>query len=306
MWHKVIIPLALSCVFLASCSEPESLAPPPIIYQCAALTLSATPTESGLRVELLNQSYDLLPTVAASGARYRDNDFAVEFWSKGNEATLTVDGEAYPLCIEEGTLPSVFSARGNEPFWLVNIAGTELTLREPGTEQTTEVQARLLLEEEPMLTWLIETQAGLNLKLLAQYCQDSMSGQSYPYTAYLERDGEHVMGCAGDPRQLLEGVTWQRAQIAAEKTPTIRFIPESNVVGFAGCNQYRGTYQLSGEGLKFNPLAATKMLCDASAMAIEDEWFRQLTKVQSFRLDAVGELELVLNDASVIQLQRQK
>lgn len=305
MWYKVIIPLTLSCFLFAGCSEPESLENPNTVYQCAALTLTATTTESGLRVELPQQTYDLVPTAAASGARYRDDDFAIEFWSKGNEATLTVNGEAYPLCIEEGTLPTTFSARGNEPFWLVNISAQTFIIREPGLEQNYTVQSRVLVEDEPTMTWSLETESALKLTILDQYCQDSMSGQSYPYTAYLERDGEQVTGCAGDPRQLLEGVTWQRAQIAAEQAPTIRFVPESNVVGFAGCNQYRGTYQLSGEGLQFNPLAATKMLCDDTAMAIEDEWFRQLTNVQRFHLDAAGELDLVLADGNVIQLQRQ-
>ncbi|PTB85503.1 hypothetical protein C9927_01030 [Pseudidiomarina aestuarii] len=305
MWQKVIIPFSVSFI-LIGCSEPEPLVEPSTVYQCAALTLTATVTDTGLDIQLPDQSYALVETISASGARYRDDDFAIEFWSKGNEATLTINGVPFPLCIEEGTLPTSFSARGNEPFWLASLTGQTLTMREPGSEQELTVEAPRLVEDEPIMTWSIAAEDGLNLMILDQYCQDSMSGQSYPYTAYLGREGEKAAGCAGDPRQLLEGVTWQLAQIAVEQAPTIQFIPESNVVGFAGCNRYRGTYQLTGEGLQFNPLAATKMLCDESAMAIEDEWFRQLTEVQSFRLDAAGELDLVLADGNVIQLQRKK
>ncbi|RUO39533.1 hypothetical protein CWE22_09555 [Pseudidiomarina aestuarii] len=305
MWQKVIIPFSVG-LLLIGCSKPESVTQPTVVYQCAALTLTTTASESGLDIQLQDQNYALVETVAASGARYRDDDFAIEFWSKGNEATLTINGEAFPLCIEEGTLPTSFSARGNEPFWLASLTGQTLTLREPGSEQELTVAAPRLVEDEPLMTWSIAAGSELNLMILDQYCQDSMSGQSYPYTAYLERDGEQTPGCAGDPRQLLEGVTWQLAQTTAEQAPTIQFIPEANVAGFAGCNRYRGTYQLTGEGLQFNPLAATKMLCDVDAMAIEDEWFRQLTEVQSFRLDAAGELDLVLADGNVIQLQRKK
>lgn len=300
----VIITLSLFCTFLVACSESQQQTQQAQVFHCAAVTLTATSTASGLRVELPDQTYDLVPTVAASGSRYRDNDFAVEFWSKDNEATLSVNGEAYPLCIEADTLPTSFSARGNEPFWLMNVNGNEATLREPGEEQTLVDLSRTLIEEDPIATWLIRSDADIRLKVVASHCQDSMSGQSYPYTAYFERNQQQSPGCAGDPRQLLEGVTWYHVQADSELTPTIRFSPESSVHGFAGCNQYRGSYQLTGEGLYFNPLAATKMLCSPEAMAVEDEWFRKLTDVVGFRLDAASELDLIMATGEVIQLSR--
>lgn len=46
----------------------------------------------------------------------------------------------------------------------------------------------------------------------------------------------------------------------AEKKPTITF-EDGKVNGFAGCNTYRGTYQLTDNTIAFSPLMMTRMAC---------------------------------------------
>jgi putative lipoprotein len=58
--------------------------------------------------------------------------------------------------------------------------------------------------------------------------------------------------------------------------------PGTDVVrGFAGCNTFRGTYEISGSVLRFGPLATTRKMCP-EGMDLEQALLAALESVASF------------------------
>ena len=70
--------------------------------------------------------------------------------------------------------------------------------------------------------------------------------------------------------------------------------------GFAGCNQFGGTYEISGSSLKLGALLSTKMLC-AEFQSLEDRYLQALGRVAAWKI--YGE-QLELYDAKRVLLAR--
>lgn len=68
------------------------------------------------------------------------------------------------------------------------------------------------------------------------------------------------------------------------------------IEGFAGCNNFRGSYLLTGQTIKFGPLLATKMYCPA--MAVENNLFKALEEAKEF---LVVEDQLYLYKGKILQ-----
>lgn len=187
------------------------------------------------------------------------------------------------------TLP--LTVRGNEPFWSLTLA-TEaftytdaegITLTGPATPAVTDKGA-----------WLFDTPAG-SLSLSGALCRDSMSGMPYPYTATLTRDGQDLPACAGDPAHLLSG-DWTVTALDGTAPPegvtvTLSFA-DGRVAGNSGCNRFTGGFALTGEGLSFGPVAATKMACPAPQMDTEQAVFAAFGATTAFDIGEDGSLLL--------------
>lgn len=102
-----------------------------------------------------------------------------------------------------------FSARGNEPFWRVDIKGTDITLSGPVTETipAPHVAANAgLAATGDAATWT--AQAGTTpvvVKMTKGDCSDGMSDLTYPYSAEVSWGGQTLKGCgfptAEQPRE---------------------------------------------------------------------------------------------------------
>jgi heat shock protein HslJ len=57
----------------------------------------------------------------------------------------------------------------------------------------------------------------------------------------------------------------------ADSKVTLNFGADGQVSGNAGCNNYSGGYETSGDQLKVGPLASTMMACDKPAGVMEQE-----------------------------------
>lgn len=118
--------------------------------------------------------------------------------------------------------------------------------------------------------------------------------------------GLALHGC--ESARPFERTTWQLAEldgneVAADgdrEAPNLYFDdgPPQRVSGSTGCNRLSGSYSLSGDGLKFGPLATTKMAC-ADGMAQEQAFLAVLAATHGWRtldrqvlelLDARGEV----------------
>lgn len=72
--------------------------------------------------------------------------------------------------------------------------------------------------------------------------------------------------------------------------------------GYAGCNQFSGTYTLAGSALTFGPLAMTRMYCQ-QGQALEDAYAKALAATTGQRVSD-GKLELLAGGRVVARLRR--
>lgn len=84
---------------------------------------------------------------------------------------------------------------------------------------------------------------------------------------------------------------------SALKEPTLLFEESgSKVNGFAGCNQFFGSYSLSADSLSFSGLGSTKMFCEQS-QELEDQYLGRLSEVTHFVVSQNGSALTLLSDA---------
>lgn len=104
-----------------------------------------------------------------------------------------------------------------------------------------------------------------------------------------------VAGCHStsplNPLSLLSGHTWELTALSGQdidsvkfpgRKPTLTFVEEGRLSGFAGCNNFSGGYSLDEDSLNLIPGAMTKMACPGSG---EDEFIRALVKVTNFKIE---------------------
>lgn len=287
-----------SIIVLTGCdSVPQSTT---VEYGCGALDVEATFSDQLVNLKFGDQRIALETKTSASGALYVNQQQELEFWSKGSQAQLTIAGQPYPLCIDKAGLPQQFSARGNEPFWLVHVNNGSASLRQPSGDRDYPTIEISRLNDTTENTWEIELRPDETLQISDAICRDSMSGMPYPYTATLTRSDTSFNGCAGEPRRLISGASWQLHASALEKPPTIQFMSDNSVFGYSGCNSYQGNYQLTGEGLSFNPLAATKMMCSPEQMSAEQALFEALDQVTRFEVGDNGNTLQLRNNGETL------
>ena len=98
-------------------------------------------------------------------------------------------------------IPEEFSgdmdARGTEPFWGLQIRGTQITLQRPDHPVAVGPNPGLVMKDGKAV-W--ETQAGTNrlvVTLSLAACSDGMSDLKYAYAAEVVLGTETLKGCAG-------------------------------------------------------------------------------------------------------------
>lgn len=257
-------------------------------YQCGQGYLQVIAYGDQLELTRGEDTRQLRSAPSASGARYiADGDSKTEFWNKGNSASVMIDGQKLPECVQTGTLPPTLTARGNEPFWSVQWHAGQMTLRTPEAETAFGGEAQHIGENR----WLISSVEGpVRLELTRNLCQDSMAGMYYPWSARLLSDGQAHPGCAGDPAQLLQGIEWQltrldNAPVGTDNPVTLSFDPEGRIYGHAACNHYFGSYTLTGEGLSLGSIGSTLMACQGDAMTLEQQFLQALAEVRAFAVE---------------------
>lgn len=255
--------------------------------------------------------FDLQPAVAASGARYEALvDPSTGFWSKGDRATAEVRGETLPECerISGPELP--FTARGQEPGWMVRISEAQVeVLADLGATRITfpapEMRASL-----DRVRYFARTPAHrLTISVQSAICADIMTGMPHPYRVRYELDGEAHTGCGGEPRSLLLGGEWQVASLADQPTlegteVTIAFLEEDRIAGNASCNRFVGGFVLTGEGLSFTQLGSTMMACDEPVSEQERRFHSLLGAVYRFSMPEIDQLTLHTPQGETVQARR--
>ncbi len=279
-------------------------------YECGQLEVAVTASGEG---DMLSVAYQgkrqlLKQQVSASGERYvAPGDDETSFWIKGDRAWFTVRGQAYPECLRAGALEMPFEATGNEPFWHVRIQGDTLLFNRPYESSGPE---KIALETTVANRHGREFRGELDgqeltLKVARQLCEDTMSGAQFPAQVRLELNGEVFKGCGGDPERLFRGAQWVVDDLAGtgiidRSRMTIEFFDDNRVAGRASCNRYGGQYELTGEGISFRSMYATKMACAPALMNQEDRFLELLSRVKRASIGRNGELLLTTSEGEII------
>lgn len=277
---------------------------------CGSRFLRAGFAGDGAVLSMGAESRRLRPVATASGARFADGAAQeTSVWSKGRAATVVWQGVALPDC-RMVTMPeqATVSARGNEPGWRLDLSPEGISLTtEAGQTATAGALPPAILRADAV-TYLVP---GLMVAtLLPGPCSDSMSGMVYPLTAaldVLDPPAPGLMGCAGDPLDLLQG-DWTVVGIGDMDVPqgvevTIA-IEGDGIAGQSGCNRYSGGLALTGESLALGPVAATKMACPPDRMQVESAFLQALSGIDRFDLRDDGLLVLIGADRPVIVARR--
>lgn len=107
----------------------------------------------------------------------------------------------------------------------------------------------------------------------------------------------------------LQGGVWAVEAIDSEEIVdgtegTLSFTAEGTVSGRSFCNNYNGSYTLSGHSLTIGRVASTKMACPPPEMELERVFADVLTHVSRFELTEDGALVLNTHDGRTITARR--
>ncbi|MEO1987773.1 MAG: META domain-containing protein [Martelella sp.] len=258
-------------------------------------------------VETDQRIYHLAPAISADGAKYQSEDGRNVFWSKGDSALVTLDGEDLPDCVMmPAEAEKAWSAQGNEPGWRAVITGDRFGLDMNYGEDRLDLR----LPEPEVVDGAYRygfDQYALAFTVRAGICQDDMSGRLFPQSVELETATGTLKGCGGNTLDLLTGQQWSVDKIDGEPLedvdrPAFEISQDGQIFGTAGCNRFTGAFAVNGEGrVAIGPLAATRMACDEAMMKLEQTFLDALGTVDGFDVSIDGALQLTSGGDAVIR-----
>ena len=178
-----------------------------MVYDCNGYDFIARlgPGEMAL---WLPERYVILSQVrSASGAKYEEGD--IEFWSKGDEAMLTVGNQQYLNCIlVPGRVPwedarrrgVAFRAVGNEPGWSLEIQNDRhlLFIGEYGMRRVATPDPGVQLQGDVRRYHAVTESADLQVEISEELCTDTMSGETFPTRVTVTLSDDIFYGCGRD------------------------------------------------------------------------------------------------------------
>lgn len=269
-----------------------------------ALVFGRLGGEQKLRIDGGLQGLEQVP--AASGVRFRSRQTPDLFiHRKGDGLVLQIGDRTFNDCrrLEAVTPPS--SALGQEPGWHLELATDRMVLQADYGQSTYRAP---LLETRVVGRSTRFVAADAFGAMLASFtrgvCRDSATGQPHPYTVRVQTTEHDLTGCGGQPIELLTGSTWRVRAIDSRPLPdgadiTLHFDGDGMLSGKAACNRYRARFEVTGEGLRIEPAAATKMACAEALMEAERHFFHRLAGVRRFDLED-GELTLIADLGEIV------
>ena len=208
-------PLLIAALMVAACS---TTAPAPAgpsgtlqahVWQCgdgSTISTRNLSSPAGIALRTGSETRTLPQVRAASGVRYQDA--VMQFWTKGDSATLERQAGATVDCREVRSLSLLEDARvrgvtfrgvGNEPGWRLEIGPAHRVMFEDGYGSMRIVfQSLPPLPETTSGVTIHESTSGshrLKVTLRREICADTMSDETFPYSVDVEIDGARRRGC---------------------------------------------------------------------------------------------------------------
>jgi len=209
----------------------------------------------------------------------------------------TTDITASALETSGAPAAKVFTARGNEPGWSLTISDKEIELIWNYGEDRLTTPTPRPDNTDGTLTYSVP-ESDLYIVVNNQLCNDDATGMPHPHWVTVVVGGASLRGCGGDPADVLIGGEWIVEDINHEgvidnSRATMIFDDDGRVFGSGSCNSYSGTYEITGEGVTFGPIAATKKACAMALMDQEMKFFAVLASAQRFEINEKGALVLI-------------
>lgn len=115
-----------------------------------------------------------------------------------NVVPVEVEGERKQVATAEAaTLNAAgFIARGNEPFWRVDVAGGTAKYQTPDNQKGTNIAVSRIVYQQGVEYIGERGGASFSLNIRNVACTDSMSGEKFPMTAVLRHGSKRMQGCA--------------------------------------------------------------------------------------------------------------
>lgn len=156
-----------------------------------AITQSLIETEQAAPVSLYIEAYgERAPAQEVAEAHGFDGVFVLEEILYASVANETRGCESPDAAY-------VVSARGNEPFWSIEVHDAEVIFRQPEAPQEIVFREPQTVDAEGAVRYNASTsEHRLELMVHAQPCRDSMSGEYFAFSAKALLDGRELSGCA--------------------------------------------------------------------------------------------------------------
>jgi heat shock protein HslJ len=195
--------------------------------------------------------------------------------------------------------PGAYTARGQEPGWMLTIGGQSIALTTQAGEHFKVAHPRPGQPPQGRYDVVFKGKP-VTISIASGICRDTMSGMPHPDSVTISGIDGELKGCGGAPRALLGTDEWSiteigSAPILAGTAPAIAFFDDSKVAGNASCNWFRGNFKLTGEGLRLEKFSRTLMGCATDVLRQEDAVIEHLKALHSFDIRVDG--ALILKDA---------
>ncbi len=212
--------------------------------------------------------------------------------------------------VPAGPAITAVSARGNEPFWSVDVSDAAIVLTTIDGEVRTGAPVLDTAFEDGAVLYVGSGDKGeVAVKVADQVCTDNMSGMPHPYRVRVWTGGQELNGCGGEPAALLQGGEWTVDDLAGkapvkDSTITLTFGADGSLSGSSSCNRLVTSYALTGESLTIKQGAGTMMACEPPILEQETAFLGLLAQVNSFSVADDGALLLRTADGKAIRARR--
>ncbi len=198
--------------------------------------------------------------------------------------------------VPSSTAPEVyFTARGNEPGWIVRFDAEKIVFEGDYGEKKITVAKP---EGRPSFNGMRYVTDRLTVDVTHAACTDDMSGRRYAETVTVLAGDSEYKGCGGRnlPPESLNDTVWK--MIMMDQLPVVEAVQtelrftDGRLSGTAGCNRITGSYSLNGNDFTFGELATTKMMCPEKQMVQETRFLSLLKGKVTKRYTVEGNLIL--------------
>ena len=203
--------------------------------------------------------------------------------------------QTIPAAEDAAPADQVYTARGNEPGWILKMDGKTIDYQGDYGETKIRIPAP---EPRPSFNGMRHVSDRLTVDVTYSTCTDDMSGKRFADTVTVMTGDKQVKGCGGRalPPESLHDTTWTiimigQMPVLEDIQTEVRFA-DGKISGTAGCNRFNGTYRIASNVLTVGPVASTRMMCPDKQMAQEAKFLALLAGKLTKRYSVEGNLIL--------------